>query len=76
MAQRQGFLKEGGLALFLSNFFRVYHFYIQKLFLTFQNCAMLMKKDFFLPPYFMKKSHSTLSKNEPENIPQKIVKLR
>ena len=30
MAQTQVFLKAGGLALFLSNFFKVYNFYVQK----------------------------------------------
>ena len=41
----------GGLALFLFDFFKVYHFYIYKLHYPLQNCIMhLKKKYFFLPP--------------------------
>ena len=39
-----GLLKKGELALFLFNFFKVYHFYIQKLLYYLQNCAMHLKK--------------------------------
>ena len=44
MVQRQVFLKEGrgggGLVLFLFNFFKVYHFYIQELLYPLKNCVM------------------------------------
>ena len=54
MMQGQVFLKGGGegeLALFLLNFFKVHHFYIQKLLYPLQNCIMHLKKNcFFLPP--------------------------
>ena len=50
MAQGQVFLK-GGLAPFLVNFFKVYHFYIQKLRYPLLNCVMHLKRNyFFLPP--------------------------
>ena len=69
MVQGQA-LNGRGLALFLFNFFKVYHFYIYKLFYPLQNCVMHLKKNcFFLPPYFYKKGHSKLSKNEPEKFP-------
>ena len=64
----------GQLTLFLFNFFKVYPFYIWKLFYPLQNCVMHFKKNYF----FLKKKkitivlwkgHSKLSKNEPENIP-------
>ena len=55
----------GGQALFLFNFFKVYHFCIQKLFYSLQNCVMYLKKNYF----FLKTPHTKLSKNEPENIP-------
>ena len=43
--QDQVFLKGGGgLALFLFNFFKVYHFYIQKLLFFLQNCVTHSKK--------------------------------
>ena len=38
---------EGELALFLFNFFKVYHFYIWKLFYPLQNCVMHSKKKKF-----------------------------
>ena len=66
--QEQIFLKsgEGGggrVALFLFNFFKVYHFYITL-------CKIVLciwrKKIFFCHHNFMKKSHSKLSKNEHE----------
>ena len=42
-----------------------------KLLYSLQNCVMYLKKKnfFFLPLQFYEKSHSKLSKNEPENIP-------
>ena len=57
MVQGQVFLKGGGaLALFLLNFFKVYHFYISKLLFPLQNCVMhLKKKNFFCHHNFMKK---------------------
>ena len=64
-------LGEGGLVLFLSNFFKVYHFYIWKLLYLLQNCVMHLKKIiFFCHHNFMKKCHSKLSENKPENVPQ------
>ena len=57
MVQAQVFLKGEGLALFLFNFFKVYHFQIQKLLYPLENCVMHLKKK------------KLLSKNEPENIP-------
>ena len=54
----------GGMTLFLFNFFKVYHFYIQKLL-----CYAFEEKLFFCHN-FMKKGHSKLSKNERENIHQ------
>ena len=72
MVQGQAFV-EGwrGLALFLFNFFKVYHFCIQKLFYPLENCyAFEEEKNFSATVYnFMKKAHSKLSKNEPGNIP-------
>ena len=55
--QGQVFLKGGGgLALFLFNFFKVYHFYIQKLRFSLQNCVTHSKKKKFICHYnFMKK---------------------
>ena len=42
----------------------------EKLLYILQNCVMNLKKDYFFQHHnFMKKSHSSLSKNEPENIP-------
>ena len=70
MVQGYIFLKGGGLTLFLFNFFKVYHFYIQKLFYPLQNCYAFRKKIiFFCHLNFMKKGHSKLSKNEPEKTP-------
>ena len=72
MVQRQVSLKGVGVGgPFLFNFFKVYHFYIQKLLYALQNCVMHLKKKnfFFCRPNFMKKGHSKLFKNEPENIP-------
>ena len=70
MVQGQVFSKEGQLTVFLFSFFKVYHFYIQKLLYPLQNCVMRLKKNyFFLPPKFYEKCYSKLSKNEPENIP-------
>ena len=60
MVQGQVFLiVEGGVVLFLFDFFKVNHSYIYKLLFPLQNCVMHLKK----------KSHSKLSRNEPENIP-------
>ena len=64
---------EGGgeveLALFLFNFFKVYHFYIWKLLYPLQKCVMHLKKKFFFCHHnFRKKGHSKLSKNEPGKI--------
>ena len=42
-----GLLKRGGLTLVLFNFFKVYHFYIEKLLYPLQNCAMHLKKKKF-----------------------------
>ena len=68
MVQGQVFLKggggAGGLALFLFNFFKVYHFYMCKIVL-----CIWRKIIFFCQHNFMKKGHSKFSKNEPENIP-------
>ena len=71
MVQGQLFLKGfGWLTLFLFHFFKVYHFYISKLFYPLQKCVMHLKKyTFFCHHNLMKKGHSKLSKNEPENIP-------
>ena len=70
MVQVQIFLKKGELTLFLFHFFKVYYFYIQKLLYPLQNCVMhLKKKSFFCLRNCMKKVHSKLSKNEPEDIP-------
>ena len=70
MVQGQVYLKKGGMALLLFIFFKVYHFYIYKLLYYLQNCVIHLKKNhFFCHHNFMKKSHSKLSKNEPENIP-------
>ena len=45
-----GFL-EKGLTLFLFDIFKVYYFYVYKLFYSFQNCVIYLKKNyFFLPP--------------------------
>ena len=45
MVQGHVFLKERGeLALFLFNFFKVYHFYIYKLLYPLQNFVMYSKK--------------------------------
>ena len=76
MVQGQIFLK-GGLTLFLFNFFKVYHFYIYILhfyiYIYFTLCKIMLciwRKTIFFRHYnFMKKGHSKLSKDEPENIP-------
>ena len=72
MVQGQAFLKGGrgrGLALFLLNFFKVYHFYIYKLLYPLQNCVMHFNKiAFFCHHNFLNKGYSKLSKKEPENI--------
>ena len=48
MVQGQVFLKGGGgLALFIFNFFKVYHFYIYKLFYPLQNYYAFEEKLFF-----------------------------
>ena len=66
-----GLLKGGrGLTLLLFNFFKVYHFYILKLFYSYFTkflCYTFEKKNFFLSANIIlsKKSHSKLSKNEP-----------
>ena len=49
MVEGQVFLKDG-LALFLLNFFNVYHFYIQKLFHGLHNWIMHLKKNYFFLP--------------------------
>ena len=55
---------------FLFTFFKIYHFYIQKLLYPLQYCVIYLKKIiFFCHHNFMKKAHSKFSKNEPENIP-------
>ena len=78
MVQGQVFLKVGGLALFLCNHLKVIIF-------TFRNYFILCKivsdifflrivfeeKKKFCHHNFTRKSHSKLSKNEPENIPCK-----
>ena len=116
MVQGQVFLKGGGLAFFLFNFFKVYHFYIEKLLykviikcrmqptsadissqhlmhpavdddlVICQNAhvdkclccqaniwcvlqLMMTLLNYFALYKIRKKSHSKLSKNEPENIP-------
>ena len=52
MVHGHAFLKkigEGrGLALFLFNVFKVYHFYIEKLLYPLQSCVMHLKKNYFL----------------------------
>ena len=64
MVQGQAFLK-GGLALFLFNFFKVYHFRIWKLLFA-KLCYAFEEKLFFLCHHnFMKKGHSKLPKNAP-----------
>ena len=64
-----GPLKRGRLTLFLFNFFKVYYVYIYKLLYPLQNCVMHLKKNYFFCNHnFMKKGHSKLSKNDPENI--------
>ena len=65
MMQGQVFIK-GQLALLLFNCFKVYHFYILKLFYSLQNCVTHLKLHYFFYQHnFMKKSCSKLSKNEP-----------
>ena len=52
LLKRQG----GGLALLLLNFFKVYHFYIKKVFYSLENCVIHFKKNyFFLPQQFYEK---------------------
>ena len=54
MVQGRVFLKGGGgggVTLFLFNFFKGFHFYINKLVYPLQNCVIHLKKTyFFLPP--------------------------
>ena len=51
------------------NFLKFCHFYIQKLLFPWQNCVTYLKTNYFFCHHtLMKKSHSKLSKNEPENI--------
>ena len=70
VVQGQVFLKGEGLALFLFNFFKVYHFCIQKLLYPLQNCVMHVKENYFFCHHnFRKKGDSKLSKDGPENIP-------
>ena len=46
-----GLLKRGGgVALFLLNFLKLYHFYVQKLLYPLQNCVMHLKKNYFFLP--------------------------
>ena len=66
MVQEEVFLKEGvgggrGLSLFQFHFLKLYlNFEIT---LSFGNlCFVFEEKLFFLPPYFMQKGHSKLSK--------------
>ena len=59
MVQRQFFLKRG-LALFLFNFFKVYHFYIYRL--IYPLCYAFEEKNFFCHRNFIKKGHSKLSR--------------
>ena len=64
MVQRQAFLKEGGggLALFLFDFLKVYHFYIYTLLYPLQNYVMHLKTiTFFSHHNFMEKGHPKLS---------------
>ena len=71
-AAGQFFLKGSGrLTLFQFNFFKVYHFWFYKLLYLLKNCIMKLKKKFFFLCHhnFIKKHHSKLSKNEPQNIP-------
>ena len=65
MVQGQVFIK-GQLALLLFNCFKVYHFYILKLFYSLQNCVTHLKLHYFFYQHnFMKKVVLKLSKNEP-----------
>ena len=50
MVQGQVFLEGVEVALFLFNFFKAYHFCIQKLLYPLENCIMHLKKNYiFLP---------------------------
>ena len=56
---------EGVLALFLFNFFKVFHFYIYKLLYPLQNVLCIQRKTiFFCYHNFMKKSHLKLPKTD------------
>ena len=70
MVQGQVFLKGGLAHSKIPTFSKIYHFDIQKLLYPLQNSIMHLKKNnFFCHNNFMKKGHSKMSKNEPENIP-------
>ena len=71
MVQEQVFLKGDGkggchFSCFIFSKFIIFTFRNYPL----QNCVMHLKKNYFFCHHnFMKKGHSKLSKNEPENIP-------
>ena len=70
MVQGQVFLKGEGLTLFLFNLFKVYHFYIQKLLYPCKIVLCIWRTIIsFCHHNFLKKGHSKLYNNEPENIP-------
>ena len=71
MIQGQVLLKGRGLALFLFNFsyLRFIIFTCKNYFTLCKIVLCIWKKNFFCHYNFMKKSHSKLSKNDPENIP-------
>ena len=61
-------MERGGLSLFQFHFLKLY--LNLEITLSFGKlCYVFEEKFFFLPPYFLQKGHSKLSKNEPENIP-------
>ena len=69
MVQGQVFLKGGRAGTFFIQFFQDFSFLHLEITLPFAKLCFAFEEKTFCHLNFMKKGHSKLSKNEPENIP-------